>query len=211
VALAITALFALSVGLTTARSAPPPNLVCNGTFNNQTYSNVSVPSGSVCHLDSDTVTGNITVSGQIYASSLTVGGTVSSDGGQVVQIDSSTVGGDFSVKNLGNGPANQDSVSIVINTIGGNLIVQHNSSPTGDELVSTNTVHKNEIDASNQISGDLAITAETVAGSMVVFRNSGPGTKEVDGNTISNTLLCLQNQAPFEASDNKATRKIGNC
>ena len=69
------------------------------------------------------------------------------------------------------------------------------SSPTGDELVSTNTVHKNEIDSSNQISGDLSITAEAVSGSMVVFRNLGPGTKEVDGNAVSNLLVYFQKPA----------------
>jgi hypothetical protein len=202
----------VGVGIASASStAASATLICNGTYNNMTLGDVSVPAGDVCRLDSDTVNGNITVLGQIYASSLNVNGFVRSIGGQVVQIDSSSISGAFTVKALKNGPSNQDSVSIVINDIGGNLIVQGNTSPTGDELVSSNTVHGSEAEASNMVSGDLAITAETVSGNMIVYKNSGAGLKEVDGNSVTGTLLCFLNQSPFEAHGNSAGRILGPC
>ena len=128
-----------------------------------------------------------------------------------MQIDSSPISGSVTIVGLGSGPSDQDSVSIVINSIGGNLVVRGNSSPTGDELVSSNTVHGSEAEAFNTITGDLAITAESVDGNMVVFHNVGSGDKEVDGNSVGNILACLGNQPPFEASDNSAKAKIGNC
>lgn len=205
----VTGAVVLSAGGVGVASAAP--LTCTGTYNNMTLGDVTVPAGGVCRLDSDTVNGNITVNGQLYASSLTVNGALTSNGGRVVQIDSSTITGNMTIANLGNGPADQDSVSIVINDIGGNLIVNGNASPTGDELVSTNTVHGNEADVFNTITGDLAITAETVDGSMLVYKNTGAGMKEVDGNSVSNYLICLANQSPFEASDNSARVIFGNC
>jgi hypothetical protein len=191
--------------------AAASDLTCNGTYTRMTLGNVTVPADAVCRLDSDALNGNITVSGQLYASSLDVSGNLSSQGGKVVQIDSSTIGGNVNVANLHDGPASQDSLSVEINDIGGNLVAQSNTSPTGDMLVSTNTVHGNEVEVFNTVSGDLAIVAETVSGNMAVFRNAGVGAKEVDANSVGNILLCLGNQAPFEAHGNAARVIVGNC
>ena len=156
--------------------------------------------------------GSITIDGQIYASSLTVAGSVTSQGGKVVQIDSSTIGGKFTLKQIKGGPLDQDSVSIEDNTIGGDLIVlKALSSKTGDELISSNTVNGNETENHNTVSGDLAITAETVSGDMTVTQSTGLGLKEVDGNSVTGTLKCAQNKKPFEAHGNGAGHMNGPC
>jgi hypothetical protein len=199
-------------GAGSAGALPPPDLTCAGTFNSSTYNNVNVPSGAVCNMQSDTILGNVTIDGQIYASSLTIAGSVSSLGGKVVQIDSSSIGGNFIVMHTKGGPSNQDSVSIQDNTIDGNLTVfKAFSSATGDELISSNTVHGNETEDHNRVSGDLAITAESVSGDMTVIRSKGLGTKEVDGNSVTGTLTCDKNKSPFEAHGNTAAHVNGPC
>jgi len=193
-----------------ARSAA--TFSCNGTFNDQTFKNVDVPSAAVCRLDTDTITGMVTVEGQLYASSLDVGGDVLALGGKVMQIDSSTIGGDLKAKNLSGAPSDQDAVAIVINEVHGNLIVKYNRGGTGDFLVSTDTVHGKENVSFNQIPGDLAVTAEDVrGGDLDVTYNTGVGTKEVDGNTSSTLIACNHNDSPFESHGNSAPRVSGQC
>src|SRR5689334_22567179 len=146
-ALCCAAVLATGVG---ARSSA--TFSCNGTFNNQTYTDVDVPSSAVCNLNTVTVTGGITVEGQLFASSLDVGGDLLSEGGKLVQIDSSTIGGNLKLKHLAGAPSNQDVVSVVINTIHGKLVVKRTSGGTGDFLVSSNTVDLKENVSFNQIS-----------------------------------------------------------
>jgi len=184
---------------------------CNGTFNNQTFADVDVPASAVCRMSNDTVTGTITVEGQLFASTLDVGGDLLSDGGKVVQIDSSTIDGNLKVKNLHGAPADQDAVSIVINTIHGFLGVSFNKGGTGDFLVSSNTVDLTENVSFNTIAGDLAVAAETVTQKMKVNSNTGAGTKEVDGNTSSTLITCTSNAPPFESHGNSAPTVSGQC
>jgi hypothetical protein len=202
----------IGVGSAGAGAKIPPNLTCDGTYNSSSFNNVFVPSGAVCRMNSDSVIGHIVIDGQIYASSLNVGEYVLSDGGKIVQIDTSTITGNFIVQHVKNGPSNQDTLSIVDDNIYGSLVTYKNkSTATGDELISTNTVHGSELDVHNKVSGDLAITAEIVLGDMIVYKNKGGGTKEVDGNNVTGTLECLKNKPPFEASGNTAGNHIGDC
>jgi hypothetical protein len=184
---------------------------CKGTFSNQTYAAVDVPAKSVCHLNTVTVTGGITIEGQLFGSTLTVGGDVLSQGGKVVQIDSSNINGDLKLKDMAGAPANVDAVSIEVNDIKGTLVVKRVSGGTGDFLVSTDTVGGVENVSLNVINGDLSVSAETVTGKMVVGSNTGPGTKEVDGNSSTVSISCTGNQKPFESHGNTAPTVSGQC
>jgi hypothetical protein len=184
---------------------------CNGTFNHQTFGAVDVPANAVCRMQNDTINGSVTVEGQLFASVLDVSGDVSSDGGKVVQIDSSTISGDMKLKNMTGAPSNEDAVSIVINVIQGKLKIKNDSGGTGDFLTSTNTVHDKEKVSGNVIPGDLAVTAEQVDGDLIVNANTGGGTKEVDGNTSGTLISCNNNQNPFESHGNNAPTVSGQC
>jgi hypothetical protein len=200
------------VGLAGA-SAKVTNLSCNGTFHaGGTYDNIDVPAGAVCSLDGQTVNNNVTIEGQLIGSDLTVHGDVLSNKGQVVQIDTSTIDGDVTLKKLHGAPVDVDPVALEDLDVGGNETVQKSTGGTGDYTIATNTVHGNVNFKGNHIAGDAAVVDQTVDHDMTVSNNDGGGTKETDANHVTGKLKCHGNLGPFESHGNVAGHfKGGQC
>jgi hypothetical protein len=171
-----------------------------------------VPAGASCHLDGQTVNNNVTIEGQLIGSDLTVHGDVLSNKGQVVQIDTSTIDGDVTLKKLHSAPVDVDPVALEDLTVGGNVTLSKSTGGTGDYTIATNTVHGNVDIKSNHIAGDAAIVDQTVDHNMTVSNNDGGATKETDANHVTGNLKCHNNTGPFESHGNVAAHiKGGQC
>lgn len=84
--------------------------------------------------------------------------------------------------------------SILIPTLGatfpvGNVQVEDNFVPTGDDLV---------------------IAFNTIPNNLQVYKNTGPGLKTVTANTAG-TIQCFENAPPFVGGPNAGTKEEGQC
>jgi hypothetical protein len=194
---------------------------CHGAATG-TYDNIVVPAGPQCILTGATVTGNVTVleNGRLYATNNGIHGNVEGVRSQEVWLDSNRVGGDVWVSE--GGPSGLP-IWFCNNTVTGDLQVEKTVATTGGAIIIGfgagctigNTVGANLVVSKNVMAPTLSgmnITINTVGENLQVFDNTGAGPKHVESNTVSDTIQCFNNQAPFSGGPNPAaTRAEGQC
>ena len=123
------------------------DFVCDGTFMDEVFDNVIVPSDATCILEGVTVEGNVSVEGELRLTGSTVGGNVQGDGFVWVVIEPNdevpSVAGNVQLKN------------------GSGFVVIGNSEVVGDVQLENNEVDAEINVFNNLIGGDLQVTKNT--------------------------------------------------
>jgi hypothetical protein len=209
------------------------NLVCDGAYTGVTVKSVVVPKGGFCTLINSTATDNVKVQegATFIARGTTLRKDVASDKAARVDVDGSTVGGNFqnartvsvnvtsSTVTTGDLKATEGaSVAICATTVKQGVIQIEKTRGTvrvGDpDGCGGNVVERKDmLIRENVITGQLRVRANNILlGNLEVSKNTGTGDKLMEGNTGTKDLKCRDNTPPFSASNNTGwTKRDGPC
>lgn len=198
---------------------------CEGALPPGTYDEIVVPPSAFCSVERSEVWGNIRAlaGAQLFTADNVIHGNVVGEDVETIRSRRNMLAGDFVVR--GGGPAAfGPTASICGTTVGGHVVIRGTTGGIGlrwapipgldspnNSFCGTNRISGNVVIADNEVTRLFLVLENWIGGSAVVVNNRGPGRKDVTGNTVGASLVCLRNDLPFDGSNNSARQVVGQC
>lgn len=209
-----------------ASNAEANDTPCEGALSG-TFDNVIVPPGATCYLSDSTVLGNVKAleHSRLRVDNSDIRGNVEGDKADIVQIFFSDVHGQISIKEGGLAATPAPDFNVCgfgmnftpceVLILGGNVFFGgiQVEKMVGTVLIAGVRVRENVKVEANVVDVPeiLFLQNNRVQGNLEVFKNMGSGNKQVQGNTVQQSLQCFENEPPFVAAGNTAGNAQGQC
>jgi hypothetical protein len=177
-----------------------------------TFDNVVVPPGGFCLIVNSIVLGNVKgLENSVFTVDNTeVRGSVQGDKADVVQVRfGSEIFGNLEIFESGH-PFFIEAF-LFVSTVHGNTDMKK-AAGTGGVIVDRSTVDQNlNIEENRDDGAGVRLLNTTVGQNANFLKNTGTGLKQVQGNTVAQTLKCTENTPPFIGGPNVAGKTEGQC
>jgi hypothetical protein len=193
-----------------------PDGLPEGGLDGGTYSDVEVPPGAICVLQSAEVTNSVRAlaGARLFIRGTLIGGDVEGLGASSVQVSGgTTISGDMTILNADD--TFFASCSVDDATILGDLTCRGNDpgSPViraeqGPTVIGGSVNLVDNVIPTNHV---LLLLNADIGDDADVIDNTGPGFKGVSGNTVADKLQCKRNDATFSGGPNTAGKAKGDC